>query len=356
MSLEERKLLINARGGAVLSISDPDCKKCLESCSLNSEKVSACSKEGVHRKGMMERENIGIAYLCTSDANLVASSKIFKQRLSSYLETIFSINEIKLEVKKDEMDVRRRLIHNLSSLLAHMQQELYYIVPQQELSKCKSAPEQISLIREMIARGGKEAAQATLKIIKNVQAIKSELSVFQLLDSNVRRSITPKSHRVFPVLRNITSIFFQDFQENGIEVVTQDCTIELLFDYESVSVAFHHIFLNAVKYCLSNTRINIEFDQKQDKFCISITMTSLEIKPEEAEAIFEEKVSGSHAKAHSLAGTGVGLSIAKNLFELNGVSIYIEPGTDIRVRSGKRYATNKFFICFPNKLISKLKY
>lgn len=350
MTLDRKLLLIDTQGKVIFSNADPECKKCLEKCATPSESVTSCAKPGQHRKGKASAQ-IGAAYLCSGDSDLIASSKKFKVTLSSYSEMLLSVNELKSEIKKNEISERRRLIHNLSTLLAHVQQELYSIIPQQELARCKNANEQISMVKSAIETSGKEAATATLKILKNIQAIKSELNVFNLLASNTPKRVYPKVHKIHAVLRNVVSVFFQDFQEKSIEVIVGNTQIELVFDYELMIVALHHIFLNAVKYSLPNSKLYINFEQANDKFSVIIDMVSLEIKQEEKEEIFNENYSGAHARAHDMAGSGVGLSIAKRLIGMNGASIYANPGPNCKIYMNRRYAPNQFVIDFPSKLL-----
>lgn len=148
----------------------------------------------------------------------------------------------------------------------------------------------------------------------------------------------------------MTSVYFQDFQEKGISII-QDDNIkgDVYFDYESIGVALHHLFHNALKYTKSNTNLYINFPCDDGVPRIALIMTSLPIEPEEIEFIYDDEYSGKAAHKHGLAGDGTGMGIAKKLLELNGAKISINAGLPESNKLGTVYVENTFTIEFTNK-------
>lgn len=129
----------------------------------------------------------------------------------------------------------------------------------------------------------------------------------------------------------------------------------MLFDYESVGVALHHLFLNAVKYSMNDTPLHIKFPCEDGIPRIELEMISLPIEQNEIESLYDEGYSGKAARKLSLSGDGSGMGIAKKLLQLNGAKITVVAGLPEFSRLGTEYARNKFTVEFAKKHIRNLK-
>lgn len=352
MRQNEVILLLDRSGKLVHSRSTPSCRKCLESCISESETITKCNIPGNHRRGLF-KSDLGSTYLCTSDRDNISSSKLFKKQLRFYSEMLGSFNDIRNNIQEVGIKITRRVIHNLTSLHAHILQDLYLLVPQEVLTGSTDAKDQVRLVQEAFRDNEKELPTGYLRILKNAVAIKSEFNVFASLYSE-KPTLNEKFHSIHRVLRNVSSMYFQDFQSKSVNIVQDDCKIDIFFDYETISVAFHHLFQNAVKYTQNNTTIRIRFQANAGVTEITLEMQSLPIGAEETELIFSDNYSGKSARQLSLAGDGTGLGIAKRLLEMNGASIQVNAGPAIYSRLGIAYATNAFNIKFPAKKIRRV--
>lgn len=349
MSLHEVVILLNKRDQLIHSRSVPGCSKCLFDTESENEQVRACAVKGVHRKGALSTE-LGRVYLCTSNPDEIKSSKLFKKNLMFYAEMLGTFDDMKVAVHEAGTKFTKRLIHNLTSLHAHILQDLYLLVPQEALSKCNNASEQWQVVREAMDENEREVSKGFLRILKNSVAIKTEFNVFQKLYSD-KATLNEKYHSLHRVLKNVASMYFQNFQEKNINVTQDDFVGEAFFDYESMSVALHHLFHNATKYTQNNSAVRISFPCDDGIPRIKLQMTSLPIEMDEMELIYEDGYSGRAAKKLELAGDGAGMGIAKKLLQLNGATLSIEAGTPQYTKLGTQYAENSFQIEFPKKKV-----
>lgn len=350
MTQNELILLLDQRGQLIYSRSTPECRKCLEGCSAENEVVNSCSQEGKHRRGVF-RSGLGSVHLCTSDRDYVSSSKMFKKQLYFYSEMLGSFHDVKNGIQTAATKFTRRLIHNLTSLHAHILQDLYVLVPQESLSGYGTAAGQLKAVKKALNENAGEAPQGFLRILKNAVAIKTEFSVFNNLYSE-KPSVNEKFHNLHRVIKNVTSMYFQDFQEKGVSIVQDNLdgeVLEVLFDYESVGVALHHLFQNAIKYIMNDTALTINFPCHDGVPRIALKMISLPIEKDEIEYLCNDGYSGKVARQLSLAGDGTGMGIAERLLELNGARIIVNAGVPTHNRIGIMYADNVFTIEFTNK-------
>ncbi len=81
---------------------------------------------------------------------------------------------------------------------------------------------------------------------------------------------------------------------------------------------------NAAKYAKNNTYIEIRIQNKDNQLIVKIEMISLKILETEKDKIFLEGFSGEIPRKIKKSGNGIGMSLVKQIIELNGGSISVE--------------------------------
>lgn len=286
-------------------------------------------------------------YGFSSAKDYLKSSQKFKTKLDLILDSSNYIDEI---IHSTTTTINRntsRLVHNLMTLNAHNIQEVYSIIPQDKLTKNMSS--NISLIEENINNEPRETAIALLRIAKNNAAMKVEFSVFKKLFEN-NPVLQKKTHNLHKVLLNVFYLFFPDFTDKNVKVIVgnDDQIHSAFFDYESLHVALYHLIENAAKYVKPSSKFHVSFKDCGIKTEIIMDMISFEIKDEEISTIFQEGVSGNLATRTHMSGSGIGLSRAKEIIELNsgGVTVTTHPKT-IESYMGIPYQRNIFTLNLP---------
>ena len=308
--------------GTKLSSNAPiNCFDCIVNCSTPCRKVTCPKKNKETRIGKIINDKT-VIFLCNS--KFVKSSKMFKKEMSLINDFSDEINSFIHSASKDISTQIFRLLHNLITYNAHILQDIYSIIPQEELSK--RGKEIVRSINNELSNGNIKNAVSILRILKNANMMKSEFSIFNKLYEQ-EPSINIMEHEVHKVVLLVFNSFWYDLLQNGNYINIQPFTEKVPFDYESISAALAHIIDNTCKYIAPKTELNIKFHSTADHLVLSFEMISTVIKDSEVEKIFMEGYSGETPQQHDLHGKGVGLYMVKRLLSLNKATIYLKNNT-----------------------------
>ncbi|MEM5403792.1 hypothetical protein [Paraburkholderia unamae] len=344
-------LLVDTAGNKLLSQIDPGCDRCLESCHVESELTLSCGKPGARRRGRLESEKMGVSFLCSPEADDIRSSKRFRAKLSLLHATLPMAIDVRDSARATGRKEANRIVHNLRTLSGRVSLEIYSLANQESLTT--DAQSQLSVLKGNIAENQEETASALLRLLKNSQAMSNEFAVLERLDPQRTNDIKPWWHQIHKVVKNSTSLFFQDLQQKSIRITQSSCNYEVLIDYETFSAGFYYILENACKYSAHSSSISVSFEiASSGALVLSLYMNSLEVKHNEAEKIFDEGYSGEVARARTLNGKGLGMFLARELFQINGLSVRFYPG--VATGNGFKemaYAQNTLEIVFPKAIV-----
>ena len=109
----------------------------------------------------------GRLFAFSNNPDYLKSSQSFKRTARCILESTNYINEIAAEQREINNRNTTRLIHNLTSLNAHNIQEIYSLIPQEEISGRTRG--HIDFVKEKILAYPKEAAQVFLRLAKTMR-------------------------------------------------------------------------------------------------------------------------------------------------------------------------------------------
>jgi signal transduction histidine kinase len=344
-------LLIDTAGGKLLSQIDPGCERCLEGCRVESELTMSCGKPGPRRRGRLTSEAMGTAFLCSSEADDLSSSKRFRVKLSLLHGTLPMAIDVRNSARAEGSKNASRIVHNLRTLSGRVSLEIYSLANQESLTT--DAQSQLNALKDNIAANQEETASTLLRLLKNSQAMSNEFAVLERLDSHRSNDIKPLWHKIHKVVKNSVSLFFQDLQQKSIKINQSNCDHEILVDYETFSAGFYYVLENACKYSAHSSSIAISFDvDNVGALILRLYMNSLEVRHNEADKIFNEGYSGEVAKARKLNGKGLGMFLARELFQINGIGVQFYPG--VGMKNGLKemaYAQNTLEIIFPKSIV-----
>jgi K+-sensing histidine kinase KdpD len=283
-----------------------------------------------------------ILYALSYDKDYLSSGKTFKSEANVILTASEKIHEEIQKSRNKAEEQTKRLIHNLKSLSAKTQQEIYYLFLQNELM---SSPKQSSRYMEReISRDPKNVAKAFINILKHTAAMNAEFSAFQKLNGEMV-SLKRERHKVHKVLMNVFYLFFQEFSDKGVAAEVDRTEIDAFFDYDSIHVCIYHLVENAAKYVKQGGVFYVHARAEGNFVAVTFEMDSLVIDEEEIDKIFIPDYSGRLAKHLDLHGTGLGLYIASKMAALNGGEVYAINGRPSK--KDLQYARNKFVLNIP---------
>lgn len=150
--------------------------------------------------------------------------------------------------------------------------------------------------------------------------------------------ITYLNYVVHNVVRNLKPI--ADQKHIHIEIEERD-RLQFHMDQGKIQQCLINLVSNAIKYTPENGKIRISVFREINDACISITDTGIGIPEKDLNHIFDRFYRVDRARARTTGGSGLGLSIAKQIVTLHGgdiqVSSVINTGSTFTVRLPIRY-------------------
>ena len=128
----------------------------------------------------------------------------------------------------------------------------------------------------------------------------------------------PTVERVLRMLRTIA-------ENNGITIITDcldDCPILILED-DLYQIIFN-LVENAIKYNVPGGTLTISLHRDNDNAILKVSDTGMGIPPDSIGHIFERFYRVDKARSRKSGGSGLGLSIVRNIVERNGGTIFVE--------------------------------
>lgn len=340
------KILVRDKQGEIIFQNiDSVCLKCETECK-NECSIFLCPDNNDELRQGKRISNNGSFFICCNRSE-TKTSKLFKDKLEMLIYSVPTIKKIKEEVysktKHFEQDKYQRIVHNLRTINAQSIQEQFSLIPQDILAE--NYKNQIQYIKNEIIKNPDKAAEVFLRIAKNNANVKTEFVTHEKLSiENPLLSIN--NHNIRSVILNVFHAFSLELKSKS---VTMDIFIEkkhLSFDYDTIRVAFYHLFHNATKYIKPNTILKIECEECSDLFKVMFKMESIHIEEHEITKMFADNYSGIRVVEKSKQGAGLGMGLIRKALELNNATIQVIAGREIDRKSKIDYSKNEFVISF----------
>jgi two-component system CheB/CheR fusion protein len=137
--------------------------------------------------------------------------------------------------------------------------------------------------------------------------------------------INPSNCNVVEIIEEITLSVAEYMQEKGISLQF-DTDVEekiISMDADKIERIMLNLLSNAIKFTEENGSIYVNIKDKGETIVVSVRDTGIGIPEDKLSIIFERfrQVNSSLARSHE--GSGIGLSLVKNLVELHGGSISV---------------------------------
>jgi signal transduction histidine kinase len=102
----------------------------------------------------------------------------------------------------------------------------------------------------------------------------------------------------------------------------------LVGDRDKIALALHNLVGNALKYTPSGGKVIVTSDVRDGKFVIDVVDSGIGIKTEEAERIFEKFYRSTDPRVGKITGTGLGLTLAREVIRLHDGDITLQSEID----------------------------
>jgi two-component system phosphate regulon sensor histidine kinase PhoR len=128
------------------------------------------------------------------------------------------------------------------------------------------------------------------------------------------------------IVNDVLDTYQFHLQNKGfkLDLVLSEKLCLINVDREAISECLINIIDNAVKYSGDKKEIQIKSVFNEERCIISVTDYGLGIKEEEQKKIFEKFYRVSSGLVHNTKGTGMGLSIVKQVIEAHSGEIEVK--------------------------------
>ncbi|WP_294403575.1 HAMP domain-containing sensor histidine kinase [uncultured Clostridium sp.] len=162
---------------------------------------------------------------------------------------------------------------------------------------------------------------------KTVILQKMVLDLFELVKLGDRKIVLNKSEvNINKLLRQIVMDYGPVAEEKSVSVQYDDCSksISLMADVDKIGRAFNNLMSNAVKYCVEGTCITVALEEDPAGALIYFKNKCDNITEDNLDKLFERFYRADKARNSTVEGSGIGLSITKNIIELHNSRIWTE--------------------------------
>lgn len=263
-------------------------------------------KEGVYESVMAAAEKIAKGEFDVK-FNHAADPRGDVERLSSELTE--NISRMALELKKTD-EMRRAFVANVSHEI------------QSPLTSIRGFAK--ALRNEELSG---EERQRYLNIIEDESMRLSNLSDNLLKLASLEAETVefePVSYRVDSQI--VATILSCEplWRAKGLEVETEFDRVEIKADKELLNQVWLNLIHNGIKFTPEGGKIVLSLREISDRIEIKITDTGIGISDEDKKHIFERFFKADKSRSRSNVGSGLGLTIVKQIIELHNGEIRVE--------------------------------
>lgn len=166
---------------------------------------------------------------------------------------------------------------------------------------------------------------ALVSVSEETRLIQNLLDLARIQEGRVTLELEDGS--VTKILRDVSTVFQYDADQKRIALVEgfpENDTLQTLLDVGKMKQVVTNILSNAFKFTPAGGLITIAASRHEGQIEVHVTDTGIGIPVAELRKIFERFYQVDSSLTRKVAGTGIGLSIAKEYVELHGGRIWVE--------------------------------
>ncbi|CAN5852664.1 hypothetical protein BH23ACT11_BH23ACT11_09300 [soil metagenome] len=213
------------------------------------------------------------------------------------------------------------------------------------LTTIQSAVDLMERAREKLDPLEHRALELADQELKRIRAMVEELLVLAQMDSwQYALEITPTD--LVTVVQSAVNSLRSKAERFGVDLYFDanggEC--QCLCDGQKLYQVFLNLLDNAIKYSDPGARVDISIDQFESSLTTRISDTGVGIPEEDLPQLFERFYRVNKDRSRSTGGSGLGLSIAKEIVTMHGGDISVESeagvGSTFTVQIPKEYPSN----------------
>jgi two-component system phosphate regulon sensor histidine kinase PhoR len=176
-----------------------------------------------------------------------------------------------------------------------------------------------------------EEKLARIKVRLN-DALNLVNNVLRISKLRLLKITTTEDLDVEKIICNLYDMNKEKFSSKNIDFIFQDDRIEKKSfngDRVLIELAFSNVVNNSLKYSGENSKIMVVVEDTQERIIFKFIDTGVGIPERELEKVFNQFYRASNIKTANIEGTGLGLSLVKEIIERHGGKTSIKSPTEI---------------------------
>ena len=147
-------------------------------------------------------------------------------------------------------------------------------------------------------------------------------------------NLQPKTFDISELIQNNVNAFKAQAAQKNISLIDESPQqVWVYADISTIEIILRNLIINAIKFCNSGDYIRIGILIENDFCNVSVTDTGIGISDEVQQRLFSSSTVYSTSGTANEKGTGLGLTLCRDLAEVNGGKIWI----DKEYKEGSRF-------------------
>ncbi|WP_244520395.1 sensor histidine kinase [Fictibacillus solisalsi] len=219
-----------------------------------------------------------------------------------------SLNQLAAQLQKQEIareNMTSDIAHELRTPLATLKSHMEAI----EDGIFEASPERLHSFREEIDR--------LILLVHDLE----QLTTFEAPNFVLEK----RRDNLGEVLQQSMTTLRESYLQKGVALSFHEkMQIQLLIDKKRIMQVMINLLTNALKFTPTGGRVDITIEIKEQDAVITIKDTGIGIPKEDISKVFERFYRTEKSRNRRFGGSGIGLTIAKQLVEAHGGSIWME--------------------------------
>ncbi|MBB6215420.1 signal transduction histidine kinase [Anaerosolibacter carboniphilus] len=161
------------------------------------------------------------------------------------------------------------------------------------------------------------------KEVLRVNRLVGDLTKLAKYESRIEK-INNRKFNIKKVIESIVTTFETEIQRKSLAVTVRSGVQEIFGDEDKLSQVIVNILSNSVKYSKESGSITIETAEQENNFVIKIRDEGIGIPAEDLPYIFERFYRVDKSRDKATGGSGIGLTITKEIIEAHGGTITLD--------------------------------
>jgi signal transduction histidine kinase len=99
-------------------------------------------------------------------------------------------------------------------------------------------------------------------------------------------------------------------------------------DRDKITLAVHNLIANSLKYTPTGGRVDVSVEFSNQQLAIQVKDTGIGISEEEQDKVFDRFYRAKDTRVSKITGTGLGLTLAREVVRLHGGDIHVDSKLD----------------------------